>query len=271
MDQENPGSQAGQDPSRLTETALIGREALIDQVVREIKKGKHVVLTGPVGIGKSAVLRAALKRIEPRRSQWRKCEPVAVDAGAPDAEPVEAPEEPAAVPGRRGPVLVYLSEHQAKGQFVQMARRLIGTGVLKPSALDLAKKYDAMAPRAIEWASICRHVKRLSIRDLTAAIIPAIYAYPGSVLIAVDDPARFYDPPGVWVEALRFVCDTVGADGLKTGAEVVAKVATYLHGSHGLRYDTRRGASAYGVSGSGGIFELKDYLAAADQVVNCYD
>ncbi|MEY6431233.1 ATP-binding protein [Thioalkalicoccus limnaeus] len=174
-------SQANED------LTLVGREALIDQVVREIKKGKHVVLTGPVGIGKSAVLRAALKRIEPRRSEWRQFDTVARDAGAPDAEPVEAPEEPAAAPGRRGPVLVYLSEHQAKGQFVQMARRLIETGILKPSALDLAKKYDAMAPRAIEWSSIRRHVNRLSIRDLTAAIIPAIYAYPGSVLIAVDD------------------------------------------------------------------------------------
>lgn len=91
------------------------------------------------------------------------------------------------------------------------------------------------------------------------------------VFVILDDPAGFYDPPGVWVEALRFVCDTVGANGLKTGAEVVAKVATYLHGSHGLGYDTRRGAPAYGVSGSGGTFKLKDYLAAAARVVNCYD
>jgi MoxR-like ATPase len=32
--------------------SLIGRDPLIDEVVREIRKGKHVVLTGPVGISK---------------------------------------------------------------------------------------------------------------------------------------------------------------------------------------------------------------------------
>jgi hypothetical protein len=67
-----------------------------------------------------------------------------------------------------------------------MARRLIETGILTPSALDLAKKYDDLAPREIAWPSIRRHVNRLSIRDLSAAIIPALYAYPGAVLIAVD-------------------------------------------------------------------------------------
>ena len=163
---------------------LIGRDPLIAEVVREIKKGKHVVLTGPIGIGKSAVLMAALKHIEPRRSEWRQFDPVAYDANGADAEATEASGPP---PGQRDRILVYLSEHQAKGQFVQMARRLIETGILKPSALDLAKKYDEMAPRQIEWPSIRRHVNRLSIRDLSGAIIPALYAYPGRVLIAVDD------------------------------------------------------------------------------------
>jgi hypothetical protein len=131
-----------------------------------------------------AVLRAALKRIEPRPSEWRQFDPVAVDAGEQEAEPV--PEETAPPPGRRDRVLVYVAEHQAKGQLVQMARRLIETGILTPSALDLAKKYDDLAPREIAWPSIRRHVNRLSIRDLSAAIIPALYAYPGAVLIAVD-------------------------------------------------------------------------------------
>lgn len=38
---------------------LTGREEVVGDLVTEIKKGKHVILTGPVGIGKSAVLRAA--------------------------------------------------------------------------------------------------------------------------------------------------------------------------------------------------------------------
>jgi len=47
-----------------------------------------------------------------------------------------------------------------------------------------------MPPREIAWTQIRRHVNRMSIRDLTAAIIPAIYAYEERVLIAVDDMTR---------------------------------------------------------------------------------
>ncbi len=66
----------------MTDTsALVGRDELIAEVVREIRKGKHVVLTGAVGIGKSAVMRAALKQIEPRPSEWYQFDPVAYDAG----------------------------------------------------------------------------------------------------------------------------------------------------------------------------------------------
>jgi energy-coupling factor transporter ATP-binding protein EcfA2 len=162
---------------------LFGRDELISEVVREIRKGKHVVLTGPVGIGKSAILEAALKRIEPRPSEWYQFDPVAADVGEIAVEPATLSEDLDA----KDRVLVYLSDHQAKGQFVQMARRLIETGILKPSALDLAKKYDAIAPRDVAWKDIRRHVSRLSIRDLTGAIIPAIYAFEGRVLIAVDD------------------------------------------------------------------------------------
>jgi hypothetical protein len=128
----------------------------------------------------------SLKRIEPRPSEWYQFDPGAYDAGELGACPAELFEDP----GSKDRVLVYLSEHQAKGQFVQMARRLIETGILKPSALDLAKKYDDVPPREIEWTQIRRHVNRLSIRDLTSAIIPAIYAYAGRVLIAVDDMTR---------------------------------------------------------------------------------
>jgi hypothetical protein len=128
----------------------------------------------------------SLKRIEPRPSEWYQFDPGAYDAGELGACPAELFEDP----GSKDRVLVYLSEHQAKGQFVQMARRLIETGILKPSALDLAKRFDEVPPREVEWVQIRRHVNRLSIRDLTSAIIPAIYAYAGRVLIAVDDMTR---------------------------------------------------------------------------------
>jgi MoxR-like ATPase len=50
-------------------TGLIGRDELVNQVTVEIKKGKHILLTGPIGIGKSRVPEAAIKRIERRQDE----------------------------------------------------------------------------------------------------------------------------------------------------------------------------------------------------------
>ena len=134
-------------------TGLIGREDLIEQVAREARKGRHLLLTGSPGIGKSAVLEAVLDRLIVRRAL----------------------------------IILHLTEHQAKGQFLELARGLLESGLLKPSALELDAGLDALDPAAIEWARIKRSVNRLSIRDLTAAIVPAIHAHQGRVLIAVDD------------------------------------------------------------------------------------
>ena len=84
-------------------------------------------------------------------------------------------------------------------------------------------------------------------------------------------PAAFFEPAGVWVEALRFLFDQVGVAGLATPAQVVDAVARHCHGRHGVRYDTFHGAPAYGCSGTGGTFQLAAYLGAAKPVVNCYD
>lgn len=89
--------------------------------------------------------------------------------------------------------------------------------------------------------------------------------------VILDNPASFYNPPGVWVEVLRFLCDNVGVVGLKTPASVAERVTTYCHGSHGLKYDTGGGRPAYGVRGSGGTFQLDSYIRAVKTVVNCYD
>ena len=48
-------------------TGLIGREHLVEKALQEVRKGRHVVLTGQVGVGKSAVLAAVLERLERRR------------------------------------------------------------------------------------------------------------------------------------------------------------------------------------------------------------
>ncbi|CDI04639.1 conserved hypothetical protein [Candidatus Competibacter denitrificans Run_A_D11] len=134
-------------------TGLLGRDDLVETVAREARKGRHLLLTGPVGIGKSAVLEAVIDRLIVRRDL----------------------------------IVLHVHEHQAKGQFLEIARGLLESGLLKPSALELDADLDALNPAAIEWAKIKRSVNRLSIRDLTAAIIPAVHAQPGRVLIAVDD------------------------------------------------------------------------------------
>ena len=134
-------------------TGLIGREELIEQITREARKGRHLLLTGPAGVGKSTLLEAVIDRLIVRRDL----------------------------------IVLHIHEHQAKGQFLEIARGLLESGLLKPSALELDAALDALNPAAIEWAKIKRSVNRLSIRDLTAAIIPAIHAHKGRVLIAVDD------------------------------------------------------------------------------------
>ncbi len=134
-------------------TGLIGRDDLVEQIAREARKGRHLLLTGPVGIGKSAVLEAAIERLLLRQNR----------------------------------IVIHVGEHQAKGQFLEMARGLLESGLLKPSALELDAGLDAVDPAAIEWVRIKRQVNRLSIRDLCAAIVPALHEQRGQALIAVDD------------------------------------------------------------------------------------
>jgi energy-coupling factor transporter ATP-binding protein EcfA2 len=134
-------------------TGLIGRDDLIERVTREARKGRHLLLTGRPGIGKSTVLEAVIDRLIVRRDL----------------------------------TLIHVNEHQAKGQFLELARGLLESGLLKPSALELDAGLDALDPAALDWAKIKRQVNRLSIRDLTAAIVPAIHAHQGRVLVAVDD------------------------------------------------------------------------------------
>ncbi len=134
-------------------TGLIGREALVEQIAREARKGRHLLLTGPAGIGKSAVLEAVIDRLLLRQQR----------------------------------IVIQVSEHQAKGQFLEIARGLLESGLLKPSALELDAGLDALDPAALEWAKLRRSINRLSIRDLTAAIVPVLHAQKDRVLIAVDD------------------------------------------------------------------------------------
>lgn len=133
-------------------SALLGRDAEIDELVAEIKKGKHVLLTGAVGIGKSALLAAALTRLEGKL-----------------------------------PLLIRLYDHQAKGQFVEIARQMLALGLITAKALDLPAKFHGVPGPDIEWSDIKAQVNRLNMRDLTQAIIPALASAETQPVIAVDD------------------------------------------------------------------------------------
>jgi energy-coupling factor transporter ATP-binding protein EcfA2 len=162
-------------------TGLIGRDDLVEKAAREVRKGRHVVLTGKVGVGKSSVLEAVLERLERRR-----------DERAPvDVETDDLPSEPTtgrpSQRQRRTQTVIHVADHQPKAQFVCIARKLLAAGLLDPLALELPEPYQDLPPERIEWAKVRRHVNRLSMRDLTAAIIPALHDHHGQVLIAVDD------------------------------------------------------------------------------------
>jgi hypothetical protein len=75
----------------------------------------------------------------------------------------------------------------------------------------------------------------------------------------------------VWTEALRFLCAKVGVVGLNTPADVARLVTQYCHSSHGLLYDIVSGGAAFVTGGSGGTFQLMNYITGASHMVNCYD
>lgn len=131
---------------------LVGRDELVADLVTEIRKGKHVILTGPVGIGKSAVLKAALERA-----------------------------------GDRIELLIKLHDHQAKGQFVEMARQMLALGLVNARELELPAKFHDVPATEIDWREVKSQVNRMSMRDLTQAIIPALSRAEHKPVIAVDD------------------------------------------------------------------------------------
>ena len=143
-----------------------------------------MLLTGPTGVGKSAVLIEAIRRIERRKSER-------IQLGI--TQEMTLPESELAHAERRKQrllTLVYLRDHQAKGQFITLARRLLQTGIVKPSALELPKSLDELPPESVDWTKYKRPINKLAVRDLTGAIIPAFYQHKkdgGVVIIAVDD------------------------------------------------------------------------------------
>lgn len=131
---------------------LIGRDEVVADLVAEIRKGKHVILTGSVGIGKSAVLRKALEQV-----------------------------------GGRVGLIIRLHDHQTKGQFVEMARQMLELDLIIAKELDLPAQFHGVPGSEIDWADIKNKVNRMSMRDLTQVVIPALARAEDKPVIAVDD------------------------------------------------------------------------------------
>ncbi|MBE0472055.1 MAG: ATP-binding protein [Methyloprofundus sp.] len=131
---------------------LMGRDEVVADLVAEIRKGKHVILTGTVGIGKSAVLREALEQVNARVG-----------------------------------LIIRLHDHQAKGQFVEMARQMLELDLLTAKELELPASFHGTPGSEIDWAEIKNKVNRMSMRDLTQSVIPALAKAETKPVIAVDD------------------------------------------------------------------------------------
>lgn len=78
-----------------------------------------------------------------------------------------------------------------------------------------------------------------------------------------------------WTNALEFAIVKAGAAGKDKDKDALAAVTTYLHGGHGLMYDTVRGAPRYW-DPTTGVFSATAYISVTNSVsvtnlVNCYD
>lgn len=167
-------------------TGLVGRDDLVEKAAQEFRKGRHIILTGEAGSGKSAVLEGVLERVERRRDERQKIDSES-DVLPDEEEKQRILKEFGERRKVRTQTLVFVVDHQPKGQFISIARRLLEVGILPPESLDLSEKFQNMSPAEIQWSDIKRQVNRLSIRDLTGAIVPAIHDHDGKIYIAVDD------------------------------------------------------------------------------------
>ena len=122
-----------------------------------------------------------------------------------------------------------------------------------------------------EELRVCRG--RISWRlDVEATPIGArLGSTLAEIYFILGRPSLPFRHDGVWVEVLRFLFGRVGVGGSSSRTAVIATITTYCHGGHGLRYDTKRGRSFYGVGHTGGRFNLLRYLLRRRSACNCYD
>lgn len=103
-------------------TGLIGRENIVEKAAQEVRKGRHVILTGKVGVGKSAVLEAVLERLERRRGERA---PVDAESDDPPSEREGRDERERYGHERRkrAQTVIHVADHQPKAQFVGSSQK----------------------------------------------------------------------------------------------------------------------------------------------------
>ncbi|NIM16047.1 MAG: hypothetical protein GTO45_28940, partial [Candidatus Aminicenantes bacterium] len=110
----------------------------------------------------------------------------------------------------------------------------------------------------MNWILFCDN-RRFTVKPpKTRLEIFWIYGYPGQMY-----------KKGVWIEVLRRL-DTECL-GLQNKSWVIRRIVNYCHSGTGLRYDSYRCASNYGLIYNGGSFNLEAFLEKAHPFCNCFD
>ena len=91
------------------------------------------------------------------------------------------------------------------------------------------------------------------------------------IFFVFDDPSKqqCFASDGVWVEALRFLFNNSGINGVNIVPDAVAQVTQCCFDIPNHKYETSRGAASYG--GATTVFHLNDYIDGSLGFVNCYD
>lgn len=156
----------------------------------------------------------------------------------------------------------FLSEHRGKGKLeidgdcpVSVGTHKVSAKITNPS--DCIQWYRG----DITWALTVSACKTVAMETTRAELF-----------FILDTPISVYqNHKGDWVEALRFVCEKAGVEDVKKKIDAAAKIDTYCHTGHGLKYDTTSGGSKYNVKHDGGSFHLGDFLSKKYSRCNCYD
>jgi len=187
----------------------VGRQDILDLLWENITKGRHSLLVGPLGIGKSHLLRhlAASPVTADGEPQTTKLTLLATaDRGPPTAASPDDGGRPSAVRGR----FLYL-EHISplKPALIELARRLHADGNLEVEGIEA---------RYMEWEDVRKKLASLRVHQL-ANLVTAAMKDQGYVLL-LDHLERVTPTMLPHLESLMHVALVIGAtDELKAATQ----------------------------------------------------